>query len=164
MIRRRWILAGAWLALVPLGSVAGQQVERGQSPAPARRAQVQQRLAQVVQQRLRLNGEQMSRLRETTDRFATQRQTLIAQERDARRGLRAALALAPDSTNQAEVGRRLDDLVRLQQRRASLLGDEQRELARFLTPRQRADFLALQERALRAAQQLRQRRANDPQP
>ena len=57
------------------------------------------------------------------------------------------------------MGRQLDDLLRLQQRRTQILADEQRELAGFLSPVQRARFLGLQERAFRAAQQVRQKRA-----
>jgi hypothetical protein len=52
----------------------------------------------------------------------------------------------------------LDDLLALQRQRLELVGAEQQELSRFLTPVQRARFLALQERALRAAQRARMQR------
>jgi hypothetical protein len=45
-----------------------------------------------------------------------------------------------------------------------LVGQEQKELANFMTPVQRAEFLGMQERAFRAAQQLRQRREQGGRP
>jgi hypothetical protein len=81
----------------------------------------------------------------------------MAEERETRRTLRAQLA-AGDSADQQLVAQQLDALLHLQQQRVQLLADEQRELAAFLTPVQRAEFLGMQERAFRAAQQLRQQR------
>jgi Spy/CpxP family protein refolding chaperone len=112
-----------------------------------------------VQRRLGLTGEQSVRLRETTRRFAAQRQQIMQRERETRRALRLATAPGDSSADQKVIGRQLDSLVALQQRRVALLAEEQREMATFLTPYQRAQFLAMQERALRAAQQLRQQRA-----
>jgi len=117
-----------------------------------------ERLAAVVQRRLNLTDEQGARLRQVTGKLATQRQELLRQEREARRALRAQMA-AGTGADQQNVARLLDELVRVQQRRVELVATEQRELATFLTPLQRAEFLAMQERAFRAAQQLRQRRA-----
>jgi hypothetical protein len=50
-------------------------------------------------------------------------------------------------------------MLRLQAVRLQLVTREQRELATFLTPVQRARFIALQEQMQRAVQQARQRRA-----
>jgi periplasmic protein CpxP/Spy len=152
-------LAALVAAMVLVGPAAGAASAQGAArvQAPASRPGLD-RLAEVVQRRLRLTDDQATRLRETTGRFATERQQLIVRERDTRRALRAQIALG-DSADQRAVTRQLDDLVRLQQRRVQLLAEEQRELARFLTPIQRAQFIAMQERAFRAAQQLRQRRA-----
>ena len=124
---------------------------------PARPAM--ERLANAVARRLNLDADQAQRLQTTTRRFATDREQLMRQERQARQALRAQLA-AGQAADQQAVGRQLDDLLRLQQRRVQLLSDEQRELAGFLSPVQRAEFLGMQERAFRAAQQIRQQRAN----
>ena len=115
------------------------------------------RLAAIVQRKLRLTDDQASRLQTTTRRFASDREQLLAQERTARRALRAQIA-AGDGADQTALGRQLDELLRLQQKRVQIVADEQRELAAFLTPMQRAEFLGMQERAFRAAQQIRQQR------
>ena len=133
--------------------------QRGATAAAAQRPTME-RLATVVARRLQLTGDQAQRLQTTTRRFAAQREQLLAQERTARRTLRAQLA-AGDSADQQLVGRQLDELLRLQQRRVQLVSDEQHELASFLNPVQRAEFLGMQERAFRAAQQIRQQRARE---
>jgi len=168
VLRRLAMSASLLVAAVPVGAqqlpVAPRQRPRQQVPgaapgAPGRVALEQ--LALVVQRRLNLNEQQAARLRATTGRFAAQRQRLMQQERETRRALRLATQAAQggDSTSQAQVAQQLDALVRMQQRRVELVADEQRELATFLTPLQRSQFLAMQERAFRAAQQLRQKRA-----
>jgi periplasmic protein CpxP/Spy len=140
------------LAQPPSGPPGGPPRPGG----PGGRA-VMQRLAQAVQRRLGLTDDQATRLRTTTARFATQRQQLMAQERETRRALRR-LSEGADSVDQQGIARNLDELLRIQERRIQIVGEEQRELARFLTPLQRAQYLALQERAFRAAQQQRQQR------
>lgn len=157
---RRLALAAlvAWpLVACPLGASA-----QPPGPLPGARPgaprQAMQRLAQVVQRRLGLTDEQAAQLRQATGRFAAQRQQLMVRERATRRALRAATERG-DSADQDAVARQLDELLQIQQRRVQIVADEQRDLARFLTPLQRAQFLALQERAFRAAQQVRQQRA-----
>jgi hypothetical protein len=115
------------------------------------------RMAEAVRRRLGLTDDQERRLREVTASYAGQRQQLLRQERTLRRDLREELARG-SGAQQERVGRMLDDVLGLQRRRAELLASEQRDLSRFLTPVQRAEFLALQERAFRAAQQMRQQR------
>jgi hypothetical protein len=48
----------------------------------------------------------------------------------------------------------LDNALRLQKQRIALVEAEQRDLARFLTPVQRAGYLALQAQVRRRAQEL----------
>ena len=60
------------------------------------------------------------------------------------------------------MARMLDDLLAVQRSRVELVAAEQRDLGRFLTPIQRAEFLAMQERAFRAAQQMRMQREGRP--
>jgi hypothetical protein len=150
--------------------IAGAATSRAQAQEPAgdsSRERVSERvmgarpsvdrLAEAVQRRLGLNDEQARRLRDATGRYATQRHQLMRQERTLRRDLREELARGT-AAQQERVGRMLDDLLGLQRSRADLVAAEQRDLARFLTPVQRAEFLALQERAFRAAQQMRLQR------
>jgi Spy/CpxP family protein refolding chaperone len=130
--------------------------DRVRESIPGAEARVE-RMAAIVRERLGLTEAQGARLREVTGRFAALRERALREERTARRALRAELARGA-AADQDEVERQLEALLALQGRRIELVRVEQRELARFLTPVQRAEFFALQERAFRAAHQLRMRR------
>jgi Spy/CpxP family protein refolding chaperone len=162
--RRGAALAAAAVAVLLAGTPAGAQPPGGRDRVSERVLGARpgaDRLAQAVRERLGLNDEQTRRLRDVTGRHAVERQRLLREERTLRRDLRGELARGQDA-QQERVGRMLDVLVGLQRRRAELLVAEQRALAEFLTPVQRAEFLALQERAFRAAQQLRAQRDGRP--
>jgi Spy/CpxP family protein refolding chaperone len=118
-----------------------------------------ERLARAIQTELRLSDAQAARLRGVSARYAERRQRLFGDERDARRTLRQELR-AGDAANAGRVDAALGALIDAQRRRAALLGEEQRELAGFMSPVQRARFLALQERARRAAHRARARRGD----
>jgi Spy/CpxP family protein refolding chaperone len=95
-------------------------------------------------------------------RFGRERQRLVGEERRTRlamhEALRGGAAGGAAGVDQQGVAAALDTLLALQQRRLTLLQEEQRELARFLTPAQRAEYLGMQERAMRAAQRFRRER------
>mgnify|MGYP002779505655 CR=1 FL=1 len=162
--RRGVLLAALALGAVggPIGLAAAQPPERDgerdrvREALPGARPRVD-RMAALVRERLGLDEAQGARLREVTGRFAGERERLLRDERAARRALRAELARG-DAADGRAVERQLELLLTKQERRVELVRAEQRELARFLTPVQRAEFLALQERAFRAAQQQRARR------
>lgn len=136
------------------GRAARAQVARGDT-AVARPGI--ERLGAVVQQRLQLRDDQTARLRETARRYAAQRKAMLREERDARRTVRDEVARG-DAADQARVQAGLDRLYEMQQRRTELAAREQRDLATFLSPTQRAQYAGMQERAFRAAQEIRQRR------
>jgi hypothetical protein len=115
------------------------------------------RLADMVERRLGLTADQGAKLRDATAQYAAERQQLFRQERTLRRDLREELARG-ETVRQDRVASMLDRLLALQRERADLVSAEQRRLSGFLTPVQRAEFLAMQERAFRAAQQMRQER------
>jgi Spy/CpxP family protein refolding chaperone len=101
----------------------------------------------------------MNRLMPINQRFETQRRAIQRQERETRLGLREAMR---DSTNadQGRITSYLDKLVDLQRQRVELVAQEQRDLAAFMTPLQRARYTALQEQVRRRIEQmLRQNRA-----
>lgn len=107
-----------------------------------------ERSAEIARRQLQLNDDQMSRLRAVNQQFETQRVALFAEERRARQALRAELtSTAP---NQQKVATLLDQLMGVSRRRFDIQANEQRELAKFLTPVQRAKYFGLQN-------QLRQR-------
>jgi hypothetical protein len=128
--------------------------------APARRQalerRVRQRMAAVVQQQLGLNADQMRRLGEVNRDMEGQRRLLHQQERDVRTGLRAEV-LRGDSANQDRVARFVDELIDVQRRRIDLLSREQRALAAFMTPTQRARYLAIQDQVRRRMEDMRGR-------
>jgi Spy/CpxP family protein refolding chaperone len=119
--------------------------------APARtaeeRAQLErrfeERLAAVVQRELRTTPEQTQRLGTVSRRFEQQRRPLFQREMALRRELRQQLGASSPDDRRVETAMR--EMLQLQRRRIDLIEAEQRELAEFLTPVQRARYLALQE-------------------
>jgi hypothetical protein len=168
-MRRALHLAMAVLAFwsAPLsaqasGSGAGQPAaqrgarrEAGQGERALLERRVRERMARVVRQRLGLNDQQMRRLQETNRRFEGQRVDVARRERDARIRLRAELA-RPAAADQEAVDTLIATLLRMQRERHSLVEDEQRALRAFLTPVQRAQYLALQEQLRRRVEEARQ--------
>jgi hypothetical protein len=70
---------------------------------------------------------------------------------------------AGNQANQQHVSALLDDALRLQKQRIALVEAEQKDLARFLTPVQRAGYLALQAQVRRRAQELARDNSTDGQ-
>jgi hypothetical protein len=127
------------------------------------RAQLERRfrqmLYQVTRRRVGLTDAQMNRLMPINQRFETQRRGIQRQERETRVALRDAMR---DSTHadQPRITGYLDKLVELQRQRVELVAQEQRDLAAFMTPLQRARYTALQEQVRRRVEQMvRQTRA-----
>jgi hypothetical protein len=162
MRRALLLLIVSFLAL----STSGEAQRPGPDSAPARRQALEQRLRQrmasVVQERLRLNDDQMRRLGEVNRDIEGQRRLLHQQEREARIGLRAEV-MRGDSANQDRVSRFVDQLIDVQRRRIELLSREQRALAEFMTPVQRAKYLALQDQLRRRMEEMRGRPGRGPQ-
>ena len=125
---------------------------------------LQERLGRAVQQRLGLDAAQMQRLQEVNQRFEGQRRRLLQQERQLRIGLRDEV-LADSAANQTRVATMLEQSMRIQRQRLDLLDAEQRELQQFLTPVQRAKYLAMQEQIRRRLEEMRrQRQDGEPAP
>lgn len=154
----------ALLAVSIVVASSGLEAQRPDS-APARRQALEQRvrqqMASVVQQRLGLNAEQMRRLGEVNRDMEAERRVLHQQERDVRIGLRAEV-MRRDSANQDRVARYVDQLIDVQRRRIDLLSREQRALAVFMTPTQRAQYLAIQDQVRRRMEDMRGRRRGGP--
>jgi hypothetical protein len=136
---------------------------QAQEPGPARprveelRRRVRERVAERIQQDLKLSPDQVQRLRATVGTYAGRRRELEARQRDLRRALggqlRPGLAATPDS-----VARLTDELLDVRVRYAESFRDEQRELARYLDPVQRAKLMVLRDRLTNRAQEFRRRR------
>lgn len=130
--------------------------QRGRSPSSAERGvmerQLRERMAAHVQRELQLTDAQASRLMATNARIDQQRKPLLQRERMLRARLRTELergAAAQDRT----VGPLLDGLLEVHRKRSDLVEAEQRELAQFLTPVQRARYFSLQENWRRRVEQ-----------
>ena len=154
-LARATLFALAFAAAAP---VAGAQGGRAPDRTPAERAQLEQQLRQrfatVVQQRLRLTDAQMTRLRQTNARYEKQRRDLVQQEREVRVSIRDELA-ADSAANQAHVADLIQRAIGLQRQRLDLVDAEQKELAQFMTPVQRARYLDLQEKIRQRVEKLR---------
>jgi protein CpxP len=151
-VRRSFVAAG--LALAALGAVAGGQPVRpgAATGRPALEQQFRERLAKLAQTRIGLTDAQMAQLEQSTGRYAPQLNQLAAQERETRRQLR--VELTSPQPNQQRVSDLLDTSLRLQQQRLNLVQSEQKDLARFMTPVQRARYIALQQQFRRRTQEL----------
>ena len=157
--------AGAALIAALAGPAGAQATGQARSESgavrqgaqPANRLQlereVRDRIHAMMRERMGLDEAQVARMDETLRTFEMRRRALLREERDARLTLRAAMgagsgagtgtaAARPDD---ARIAAALDTLILLQRRRIDLVEAEQRELATFLTPLQRAQFFALQE-------------------
>ena len=129
--------------LVAATAVDAQPVNAAANPnRVALEQQFRERSAKVAQQKLGLTDAQ------------------LVQERDTRRQLRVEMT-SGNQANQQRVSDLLDNTVRLQKQRIALVEAEQKDLARFLTPVQRARYIALQAQFRKRAQELT--RENGPQ-
>ena len=152
-----WLAAGALTTITAIapaqarGRLGGGR-QAAVAATPAERQERQRRVRQafdgVVRRQLNLDDQKMRQLRKAQTKFEQQRRMLNVDERQARLALRAAME---DSTgrDQNKISQNLDQLVAAQRRRADLLESEQKELATFLTPLQRAQYLSLQDRLAR---------------
>ncbi len=169
---RRFVRPIACLALVCV-AVAGPTIAQAQrvrdsalaTDGPMRRQRLEQQLRQgiwrIAKRRIDLSDDQMAKLEQTAGRFDGRRRALNQDERAQRQALRAEL-VAGDSGNQARVADALDQLLQLQRRRLDMVGEEQKELATFMTPIQRAKYSALQEQLRRRVEKMRAERRGEP--
>jgi Spy/CpxP family protein refolding chaperone len=153
------------LALLALGAPAGGLVAQGGQGTPRgeHRTEVErrfrERLADAVKRRLDLTDLQMKQLAESNQRFVQQRQGLFQRERELRRSIRRELTA--DAADSSRLSGLIDQLIGVQRERLDLLAAEQRDLARFLTPVQRAKYLDLQEQLRRRVERAGERRRGE---
>jgi Spy/CpxP family protein refolding chaperone len=151
MRRSSFVAATAFVLVAP---VTGAQSVAGapNSSRPVLEQQFRERVAKLAQARIGLTDAQMSQLAQSNARFAPQLSQLATQERETRRQLR--VELTAQQPNQQHVSDLLDATLRLQKQRIAVVETEQKDLARFMTPVQRARYIALQQQLRRRAQEL----------
>jgi protein CpxP len=165
----RTLLVLGWsvMAGVPLVSRAqGAPPRVGEMRGDARRIERErevlerrfhERVDAIVKQRLRLTDEQHLKLRDVASRTEEARRALRRDELTTRMALRREL-VAKDRADETKVADLLDQIPRLERRKLDLLESEQRELAKFLSPVQRARYFGLQDELRRGMHELQRRR------
>lgn len=154
----RFSLALSLFLAVPLGAqrpASGRQPGREQRPVLERR--FQERLGQIMRERLGLSDSQAERLQGVNRQFESKRREVMQEERVVRQGLRDALENEAAASND-EVAVLLDRAVRVQRQRVELFEAEQRELAQFLTPMQRAKYFGMLDQLRRRMDEMRSAR------
>jgi hypothetical protein len=108
-------------------------------------------LGQVVRQRLNLNDQQATRLMDVNRRFGEDRLRIVRDEIRIRRELRTVMA-GSDTVRSPNTARLLDQLMEAQRQRLDVQQKEQQALSEFLTPEQRARYLAMMDQLRRRIQ------------
>jgi hypothetical protein len=119
--------------------------------------QVQRRIGAMLKQRLSLTDDQLIKLEGVTMKLERDRRAVRSEEFRLRSAMRRHL-LAGDAASNDSVAPLLDRLPALERRKIDLMELEQRELAQFLSPVQRARFMALQEEIRRNMDEIRDKR------
>ena len=152
-------LALALILSVLTAEGASAQRQEGEPATPRRQVlerQLNERTAELIRRRLELTDAQMTRLQATNRQFEDPRRALFARERQTRMALRQEVT-NEERANQARISELLDQTIQLERQRLDLRQSEQRELAKFLTPVQRARLLGFQTELRRRAQDMRRR-------
>lgn len=121
------------------------------------RAQIEARFSQRVQEELKLTSDQAAKLRASQEKFGTQRRALMRQQMERRRALDDQMQ--PGVAANADSVRKLMDAN--QAARAQMLKieqDEDREMATYLTPVQRARYQQMREGFMRRVMEMRAQR------
>ena len=141
-------------ARLPRAGQAGRLPPRAQATPnnPARERQIRQAIARLAKQRIGLTDAQMAQLGPINQRFEGERRRIIREERQTRLSLRQAMQDSAGG-NQDEIARHMDRLIQLQRERVDLLDHEQQELAKVMTPAQRAKYMVFQENVRRRFEQ-----------
>jgi hypothetical protein len=161
--RVKFAVVAGLLTLSPL-RIEAQRGDRGsRSNREQLEQRFRQRLATLLRTQLGLSDDQMRQLSEVNQRFDVQRREVNRREMMTRRGLLTEV-LKRDSADATRIEQLLAQQFKLDHERIELTEAEQRELSRFLSPIQRARYLAVQEQIRREMEQLRGRRGSDGPP
>lgn len=142
-------------SLYAQGTAADTGAKRGgrgggayQGPSRAMIEEFQKRYERILREQVTFTDDQIVKWRAWNARFDAERRPLFAEEREIRRTLRMQLAkgVTPD---EAKVVDATDRWAKLQRKRLELKERENKALAAFLTPIQRARFFAFQDEAER---------------
>jgi hypothetical protein len=139
---------------------ADADAQRGGRGDTARRAspemerRIQERMGQILKEQLRLTDAQVRQMQETNRKFGPRRAQIGREERMVREQMRREMA-DRDSDGGPELSRLIDRLLEVQRARVTLMDEEQKELATFLSPMQRGRYLAFEEELQRRTDEMR---------
>lgn len=145
------------------GPPQGRQ-QRGSMPSRNDREmeqQVQRRIGAMLKERLSLTDEQLKQLEAVTQKLEHERRSVRSEEYRLRSSMRTQL-LAGDSASNDTIALLLDRMPKLERRKIELMENEQKQLAAFLSPLQRARYLALQDEIRRNMDEIRDKRDATP--
>jgi protein CpxP len=155
MRRLRWFLMAA---LLVAGAPLNAQGNGDESPQAARmRQQIEQRFAQQIQANLGLTDEQAVKLRATFNTYAPKRRAMEQELRTIKRGLQGQLRPGI-AANADSVSTLVDRLLATKVTYAQSFVDENRDMAKYLTPVQRAQFQVMRERLMARIEEIQQQR------
>ncbi len=145
-------------ALLVAGASLNAQGNGDESPQAARmRQQIEQRFAQQIQANLGLTDEQAVKLRATFNTYAPKRRAMEQELRTIKRGLQGQLRPGI-AANADSVSTLVDRLLATKVTYAQSFVDENRDMAKYLTPVQRAQFQVMRERLMARIEEIQQQR------
>ncbi|MCX5766438.1 MAG: hypothetical protein NTZ43_04325 [Gemmatimonadetes bacterium] len=148
MMRR--IVAIVMLVAPVLAAAQGQRGVR-----PVLEEQVRAQLERVLRSQVGLNDGQLQKVQELTSRLEAQKVSLNQEESRVRQVLRDEVLLGDTSRN-VRVAELLDRIIKITKQRNDLPEQEQKELALFMSPMQRAKYFGVQELFQRRVRELLQ--------
>ena len=146
----RRIVAIVMLVAPVLAAAQGQRGVR-----PVLEEQVRAQLERVLRSQVGLNDGQLQKVQELTSRLETQKVSLNQEESRVRQVLRDEVLLGDTSRN-VRVAELLDRIIKITKQRNDLPEQEQKELALFMSPMQRAKYFGVQELFQRRVRELLQ--------
>ncbi len=146
----RRIVAIVMMLAPVLASAQGQRSVR-----PVLEEQVRAQLERVLRSQVGLNDAQLQKVQELTSRLETQKVSLNQEESRVRQVLRDEVLLG-DSSRNVRVAELLDRVIKITKQRNDLPEQEQKELALFMSPMQRAKYFGVQELFQRRVRELLQ--------
>jgi len=158
-MKRLWMLSVAVL-LVPGLAAQEPLPPRGRpdsAEAERLRAQIEERFAQRVQRELRLTPDQATKLRASQERFGTRRRALMRQQIERRMALQDQMQPVV-AANGDSVKKLMDGFQAGRAEMFKIEQDEDREMAGYLTPVQRARYQMMRQRLLERVNEMREQR------
>jgi periplasmic protein CpxP/Spy len=136
-----------WLVLLLTTRVSPAVAQQSDSTvqSDSLRHHIEERFAARVQQELGLTNDQTAKLRATSQQFGVRRRELHTRYRALRQALRQQLQPGV-AAKQDSVAKLTDAIIDLRIASAQAARDEMRDVAKYLTPVQRARFFVMRER------------------